>query len=230
MPEKNESKKEKKSKSAPAAMEKASKKNITEKTGKEVEQEPKPEPVVEPVKEPVKVKAGEPVKEPVKEQAEEPADETGAEKMTAGEAQQTVKTHMWWAMGAGLLPFPGVDLAALAVVQLKMLQRLAGHYGVEFSEHRGKSIIAALVGTVLTSSLSRSFLSTFLKSIPFVGVIGAFSMSLFAGASTYAVGKVFIQHFECGGTLLDFDPQKVKDHFKELYKEGEEEASKVKSR
>jgi hypothetical protein len=39
------------------------------------------------------------------------------------------------------------------------------------------------------------------------------SSPAFASASTYAVGKVFIQHFATGGTFLDFDPDKVKAHF-----------------
>jgi hypothetical protein len=38
-------------------------------------------------------------------------------------------------------------------------------------------------------------------------------MALLGGASTYAVGRVFIQHFESGGTLLTFDPAKVRDYY-----------------
>jgi len=41
-----------------------------------------------------------------------------------------------------------------------------------------------------------------------------------AGASTYAVGQVFIQHFESGGTFLDFDPEKVKGYFAEQFEKG----------
>ena len=41
-----------------------------------------------------------------------------------------------------------------------------------------------------------------------------------AGASTYAVGQVFIQHFESGGTFLDFDPDKVKAYFAEQVEKG----------
>jgi hypothetical protein len=54
-------------------------------------------------------------------------------------------------------------------------------------------------------------------------------MSIIGGASTYALGKVFIQHFESGGTFLDFDPEKVKEHFATLYKEGENIATTPKT-
>jgi uncharacterized protein (DUF697 family) len=118
----------------------------------------------------------------------------------------------------------------LAGVQLKMLHRLSQIYEVEFSESRVKSVIAALVGMITTDSLHRGAFTSFIKSIPLVGVIGAVSMPLYAGATTYAIGKVFIQHFESGGTFLDFDPKKVKEYFAKLYEEGKLAASKLKTK
>jgi len=37
---------------------------------------------------------------------------------------------------------------------------------------------------------------------------------------TYGIGKVFVQHFESGGTFLNFDAQKTKDYFKSQFKVG----------
>ncbi len=66
--------------------------------------------------------------------------------------------------------------------------------------------------------------------IPFVGsTLGALSMPVMAGASTYAIGKVFIQHFESGGTFLTFDPKAVKDYYAEQLKEGSVVAKQVKT-
>src|SRR5262249_52323614 len=60
------------------------------------------------------------------------------------------------------------------------------------------------------------------KMIPFVGpLVGGLSMPLFSGAATYAIGQVFIQHFETGGTLLDFEPEKVREHFRREFAEGQ---------
>ena len=50
-----------------------------------------------------------------------------------------------------------------------------------------------------------------------IGVIG---YSVLAGASTYAIGNVFIQHFESGGTMLDFEPGKVREFYQQQVKEG----------
>jgi uncharacterized protein (DUF697 family) len=143
-------------------------------------------------------------------------------------ANAIVKNYMYWSMGSGLIPFAVLDLAAIVAVQLKMLSRLSDLYEVKFSENQGKSIIAALTGTLGAHALRRSAFTGFLKSIPILGLVGMFAMPIYAGAVTYAIGKVFIQHFESGGTFLDFDPAKVKEYFSKLYEEGRTAASKLK--
>lgn len=133
-----------------------------------------------------------------------------------------IKDHSLWAMGAGLIPIPMLDMGAVAAVQLKLLYELSKHYDVKFSKTRLKAIIAALVGTVATDSLRRGAFTGFIKAIPIVGVIGMVSTPIYAGATTYALGKVFVYHFESGGTSDDFDLEEKKERFKELFEEGKE--------
>jgi uncharacterized protein (DUF697 family) len=136
-------------------------------------------------------------------------------------ANDLVKKWMWWTMGAGLIPVPFVDLAAVTGVQLKMLSDLSKLYEVKFSENRGKAIIGALLGSIVPNSLAGGGVGSLLKMVPLVGpILGGISMSLFSGAATYAIGKSFIQHFESGGTFLDFDPVTVKDYFNKQFEEG----------
>jgi lipoate-protein ligase A len=52
-------------------------------------------------------------------------------------------------------------------------------------------------------------------------------MSAIGGAATYAIGRVFIQHFESGGTFLDFNPEKVREYFKEQFERGKGVASEL---
>jgi uncharacterized protein (DUF697 family) len=137
------------------------------------------------------------------------------------QALKTVKNYMWWSMGAGLIPVPFVDLVAVSGVQLKMLSDLAKIYGVEFQENRGKAIVGSLMAYVVPSTVSFGSVGSLIKAIPLVGtLIGAPTMVLFCGASAWALGKVFIQHFESGGTFLTFDPAKVKEHFQQEFAEG----------
>lgn len=137
-------------------------------------------------------------------------------------AKKIVKNYMWWSMGAGLIPVPFVDLAAVSGVQLKMLKDMSDLYEIKFSENKGKSIVSALLGSIVPNSLSVGNMGSILKMVPVIGsVLGGLSMSLFSGAATYAIGKIFIQHFEAGGTMLDFNPITVKEYFHTLFMEGQ---------
>ena len=144
----------------------------------------------------------------------------------AAQAEQTIKHHMLAAAGIGLVPLPWVELAALAGLQLNLLRSLAGIYGVEFSSQIGKSAIGALVGSDLSVSLSTG-LGMLAKGLLGIGwAVGAASGALLGAASTYALGKVFVQHFESGNTFLTFDPDKVKAYYAQQYEQGKEEVRK----
>jgi uncharacterized protein (DUF697 family) len=138
------------------------------------------------------------------------------------QAHGIVMKHVWWASGMGLIPIPLLDMAAISATELKMVKNLADHYGVAFSENRGKALIGALAGGAMPG-LAAGTARSLLKFIPGVGTLAGMVVSpALAGASTYALGKVFIQHFESGGTLLDFDPAKMKAYYASQYEEGKQ--------
>lgn len=138
------------------------------------------------------------------------------------ESQKIAKGYIYGSMGFGLIPVPVLDFAAISLTQLKMLHSLANHYEISFSKDVGKSLIASLIGGVLPAPLGLT-LASMTKSIPVIGtLLGATSVSLFAGASTYALSRVFIQHFEAGGTFLDFEPETVKEYFAKEFEKGKE--------
>lgn len=139
------------------------------------------------------------------------------------EANGIVKKYMLGALGVGIVPFPLLDMAVLSGIQLKMLHSLANLYGVKFSDHIGKSLITSLLGGGIPLSLSFNLVSLLKSLSPYGKIAGMISNSLFSGASTYAVGKVFIQHFESGGTFLNFNPQEVRDYYTQQFKKGKEE-------
>ena len=45
-------------------------------------------------------------------------------------------------------------------------------------------------------------------------MIGALTMPVFSAGATWVIGKVFIQHFASGGTLLDFNPPDYREFIK----------------
>lgn len=128
-------------------------------------------------------------------------------------ALAVVESHLPWAAGAGMLPLPGVDVALIIGVQLRMLAKLSEVYGVPFKEQAAKSMVATLMSTVLQNSLAGSLALAF-KFTPVLGpLIGIAVLPAVAAAGTFALGKVFITHFEAGGTFLEFDPKRVSGHF-----------------
>jgi len=132
------------------------------------------------------------------------------------EALQLVRKYMIWSAGAGLLPIPCFDMLAVVAVQLRMLKRLCALYGLNYSEQRAKSVVTSLISGIYAGLIAGSMI----RLIPIVGLVSLAAIPAASSALTYAVGRVFIQHFECGGTLLDFDPAKVRKYFTEQYEEG----------
>lgn len=144
------------------------------------------------------------------------------------EFSNTIRNHVIGSMGVGLIPVPIVDLVALTGIQLNLLRKLAQKYNVPFSNDKGKSVVAALVGGAIPMTFSNS-LSSLIKGVPLIGqTTGALTMPILAGATTYAIAKVFTQHFASGGTFLNFDPDQVRDYYEEMFKEGQKVAREIK--
>ncbi|MBF0118391.1 MAG: DUF697 domain-containing protein [Desulfobacterales bacterium] len=140
----------------------------------------------------------------------------------------TIRNHVLGSMGVGLIPVPIVDLVALTGVQINMLRKMAASYNIPFAQDKVKNILAALIGATIPLAFARAFASL-LKIIPLVGqTTSALTLPILAGATTYAVGKVFEQHFASGGTFLNFDPEKVKEYYEKMFKEGQDLAANLK--
>lgn len=160
------------------------------------------------------------------------ADETGgsdanapSEPPTPEQVDSLVKTYVISAMAVSMVPVPVFDVAALVALQMKMIHSLARRYNVRFSESLAKSLVLSLIGGVLPVAAVASA-GSLLKVIPFAGsLVGGASMAILGGAVTYAVGRIFAEHFASGGTLLTFKPDTVRDRFRDLFKRGKKQAA-----
>jgi uncharacterized protein (DUF697 family) len=129
-------------------------------------------------------------------------------------ASKLVDRFAVWSGVAGLIPLPVVDILAVGGLQVQMLRRLSQIYDVEFSENRGKAVIAALAGTMIPATSGMGAASA-LKAVPLLGALASgFVMPVLSAGATFAIGKAFIQHFESGGTLLDFNPPDYREFVK----------------
>ncbi|WP_062148732.1 YcjF family protein [Beggiatoa leptomitoformis] len=145
------------------------------------------------------------------------------------QANLLVRNYALGSAVVGIVPLPLVDIAGITAVQLKMLHGLAGIYEVEFTQEIARSAVSSLLGGLTSVYLAPSIALSVAKFIPIVGQGLAYAtLPVLSGAATYAIGKVFIQHFEAGGTFLTFDPAKVRDYFAQQFQEGKLVASKQK--
>ncbi len=139
-------------------------------------------------------------------------------------ADHTIKYYCYWSFSTALIPVPIVDLAAMSAIQLKMIAELSELYEVPFSQGLAKKALATLVA----SGSSSSFVSL-AKLVPGIGYFGlAIPLATLNVSYTYAVGKIFAQHFQSGADLESFDPNTQKANFKEKLAEGKEYARKTK--
>lgn len=141
-----------------------------------------------------------------------PAESPEAERRAL--AMKLVNRFAVWSGVAGLIPLPVVDVVAVGGLQIQMLRRLSQVYGVAFSENRGKALIASLGGALIPASSGMGAASA-LKAVPVVGTMASgVVMPVLSAGATYAIGKAFIEHFESGGTLLDFNPPDYREFVK----------------
>jgi len=133
-------------------------------------------------------------------------------------AKAIVTRYANYSLVPGILPTPILDIALLIGIQIKMVSQLSTLYNVQFSNNLGKSIISSLLGSVIPTKAGFGATGFFIKSIPFVGgLLNLAFMPAFSWAATYAIGKVFTQHFESGGTMLTFDPHSMREYFRQEF-------------
>ena len=144
------------------------------------------------------------------------------------ELEKIVRRHVYGSMAVGLVPIPLADFAAVTGIQLNMLRMLAKKYNVPFSKGVVKNILSSLVGGAVPAAVSFPLAASIAKFVPVIGqTVGVVTMPLIGGATTYAVGRVFAQHFASGGTFLTFNPEKARDYYQKMFKEGKKVATEA---
>lgn len=138
----------------------------------------------------------------------------------SAEAAKLVRNHMFASVASCILPVPLLDVGILGAIQLRMVKKLADLYEVDFSEQRANAIIGSLAGMGIAASAGGVVLSLLPRFARAVLSVGALTLP---PASTYALGHVFIKHFDTGGTFLTFDEERAREDYKEKLVEGKKE-------
>ena len=136
------------------------------------------------------------------------------EEKRAVAAKSLIRKYAALSAGLGLIPVPVIDIAAVSSAQYAMIRDIGELYGHPTSKEHVRVIVSSMLGGALPVAIAAGG-GSLVKSIPFVGTIaGALLVPSLASAATIALGRVFTQHFETGGTLLDLNAEKLRAHFK----------------
>ena len=138
-------------------------------------------------------------------------------------ALRIVRRYTALSFAGGFIPIPFVDLAAVSASQLAMLAEIAGIYetGKVANKERLRIVVSSVLGSVVPQGLTVGVAGSAIKAIPVFGTVaGIVMMPTLSSAVTFALGRAFISHFEGGGTLLDLDPEKLKEYYKAHLREA----------
>jgi uncharacterized protein (DUF697 family) len=142
--------------------------------------------------------------------------------------KEVIHRNVLWALGAGVVPLPLVDMVAVLAVELKMLKQLSDAYDAKFTDDVAKKVVASLLTSVGSVGLGIAVAGSLFKIVPVIGsTLGVVSVPVFAATFTSALGKIFQMHLETGGTLLDFDPKAVRTHFKREFDRSKVEVAQM---
>jgi len=136
-------------------------------------------------------------------------------------ADATIMNASQWATAAGFITLPGIDTLTISGVQLKMVYDLCKIYKVPFKKEAVLAVAGAALGGSLTTTASFSVASFGLSKIPYIGsILSIATQPAISFASTYAVGMIFIKHFESNSTLIDFDLDSTKAVFDDQFEKA----------
>ena len=141
-------------------------------------------------------------------------------------ARAIVVRYRRWTMAAAAAPLPLADAALVSGVQIRMLWRLAKLYEVPFERVRVASLVSALFGGWTPYTITVGFVGAAARMAPGLGTVVGIATSVGTSTlATEAIGKIFLQHFEEGGTFLDFEPRKYRQQLDEAKLAGRDKSA-----
>lgn len=145
-------------------------------------------------------------------------------------AQGIIRRNVLWALGAGVVPVPVMDVAAVMGVEMKLLRELSNLYGVSFTEGLAKKIAYSLLSSVGLVGIGSLIGGSLAKLIPVFGTtLGMVSVPVLVGAFTHGLGAALVMHFETGGTLLNFDAVAMRSYFKQEFEKAKHTVTQMQS-
>jgi uncharacterized protein (DUF697 family) len=118
-------------------------------------------------------------------------------------ALRIVDRYAVYSAVGGIVPLPLVNVATITGLIVRMVKVLSDHYGVAFEKDRARAIVVGFVAGAMPSGLGSVASSTLTYLMPHSALAGLAVSSVTAAACTRSIGRIFVEHFENGASLVD---------------------------
>lgn len=127
----------------------------------------------------------------------------------ADRADAIIRRHALYATGSALIPGFGLDVAAVAAVQTKMVGELGMLYGFDNNDQLLRTAVTSGI-TALGSRVLSGAIAALAKSFtPIKGLIGGAMQAGFAGFVTAETGFYYFQRLEAGDNPGDVNVTEI---------------------
>jgi uncharacterized protein (DUF697 family) len=134
----------------------------------------------------------------------EPSVESYKAMLRRARARELIERHAKYAAAGGLIPLPIADVAGVTAIIVRLARQLARLYEVPERRDTTRAIVLGLLGGIAPVGIGAMATAGFMRFVPGANLLSVAVTSIAAAACTRSVGLIFLEHFESGGTLLDF--------------------------
>jgi uncharacterized protein (DUF697 family) len=142
----------------------------------------------------------------------EPSIEDYKAMLRRARARELIERHAKYAAAGGLIPLPIADVAGVTAIIVRLVRQLARLYEVSERRDRTRAIVLGLLGGVAPVGIGAMATAGFMRFVPGANLLSMAVTSIAAAACTRSIGLIFLEHFESGGTLLDFKVERKAAH------------------
>ncbi|PPK88015.1 uncharacterized protein (DUF697 family) [Neolewinella xylanilytica] len=142
-------------------------------------------------------------------------------------ADSIIRKYALFGTATGLIPSFGLDVAALTVIQVKMIRELAELYDYDIDDQMIRTTITtgvcALGGRLLTgiaSSITRAF-------SPLKFLVGGATQAALSGFTTAEIGKIYQARLSSGDNPSDITVSEIVNHIVQQVQEGKWNPTRV---
>lgn len=122
-----------------------------------------------------------------------------------------IQRRVKYMMGLGVIPVPVLDTTSILGTLTLMVHDLAKEYTLPFVEEKVKFSLGALLGKLAAMPNNTNFSDDM-------------------ASATTAIGEVFVQHFENGGTIEDFQAIQFSEAFEAAFKIGQVQVAQLRKK